>query len=78
MKSTLPARFGIVVRRHRQARGWSQEAFADRAGLSRSFSGDVERGQAIPSLDTLLKIAEALQKNAKTAKTVETQLHITK
>lgn len=60
MKSTLPARFGIVVRRHRQARGWSQEAFADRAGLSRSFSGDVERGQAIPSLDTLLKIAEAL------------------
>lgn len=60
MRNALPARFGIVVRRHRQAHGWSQEALADRAGLSRSFSGDVERGRAIPSLDTLIKIADAL------------------
>lgn len=58
--STLTRRFGLVVRRHRVARGWSQEEFADRAGLSRSYSGEVERGNSTPSLATVLKIAEAL------------------
>ena len=68
MRNALPARFGIVVRRHRQAHGWSQEALADRAGLSRSFSGDVERGRAIPSLDTLIKIADALGLSERTVR----------
>lgn len=58
--STLTRRFGMVVRRHRMARGWSQEEFADRAGLSRSYSGEVERGNSTPSLATVLKIAAAL------------------
>lgn len=58
--SGLHTRFGAVVRRRRVALGWSQQAFADRAGLSRSYSGEVERGVAIPSLATTLKIAAAL------------------
>ena len=33
---------------------------ADRAGLSRSYSGEVERGNSTPSLATVLKIAAAL------------------
>ena len=55
----LHKRFGEVIRRRRIAAGWSQEAFADRAGLSRSYSGEVERGHSIPSLATSLKIAAA-------------------
>lgn len=58
--SGLHTRFGAVVRHRRKALGWSQQAFADRAGLSRSYSGEVERGVAIPSLATTLKIAAAL------------------
>lgn len=55
----LHKRFGEVIRRRRTAAGWSQEEFADRAGLSRSYSGEVERGYSIPSLATVLKIAAA-------------------
>lgn len=55
----LHKRFGEVIRRRRIAAGWSQEEFADRAGLSRSYSGEVERGYSIPSLATVLKIAAA-------------------
>ena len=58
--SGLHTRFGAVVRHRRKALGWSQQTFADRAGLSRSYSGEVERGIAIPSLATTLKIAAAL------------------
>lgn len=52
--------FGAVVRRRRVARGWSQGRFAKLAGLSRSYSGEIERGNAIPSLATVIKIAAAL------------------
>ncbi|MDD2989961.1 MAG: helix-turn-helix transcriptional regulator [Zoogloea sp.] len=55
----LHKRFGEVIRRRRLAAGLSQEEFADRAGLSRSYSGEVERGYSIPSLATALKIAAA-------------------
>lgn len=55
----LHQRFGAVVRRRRIARGWSQGQFADLAGLSRSYCGEIERGYSIPSLATVIKIAAA-------------------
>ncbi len=55
----LNAHFGHVVWRHRRAHGWSQEEFAFRAGLNRSYGGEIERGSANPSLATVVKIAEA-------------------
>lgn len=57
--TALTRRFGLAVRQLREARGWSQEMFADRAGLSRSYAGEVERGNAVPSLATVLKVAAA-------------------
>jgi transcriptional regulator with XRE-family HTH domain len=57
--AALNRRFGLAVRQLREARGWSQEVFADRAGLSRSYAGEVERGNAVPSLATVLKVAAA-------------------
>lgn len=53
--------FGGVVRRSRETNGWSQEVLADRAGLNRSYLGEIERGCAVPSLTTISKIALALE-----------------
>lgn len=52
--------FGPAVRHFRELRGWSQEMLAEKADLNRSYLGEVERGQAIPSLETAGKLAVAL------------------
>lgn len=52
--------FGRVVRSQREARRWSQEALALRADLNRSYLGEIERGDCMPSLATMAKIAGAL------------------
>ena len=52
MSTTLVERFGIAVRRQREAQGWSQELLAERADLNRSYVGEIERGRVIPSLVT--------------------------
>jgi transcriptional regulator with XRE-family HTH domain len=53
-------RFGKVVREARGAQGWSQEQLAGRADLNRSYLGEIERGSAMPSLATVVKLAGAL------------------
>lgn len=52
--------FGKIVKIIREERGLSQEILADRADLNRSYVGEVERGTAMPSLNTITKIAKAL------------------
>jgi len=52
--------FGKIVKNIREERGLSQEILADRAELNRSYVGEVERGTAVPSLNTVYKIAKAL------------------
>lgn len=56
----LSVLFGSQLRRLRQARGWSQEYLAGVADINRSFVGEIERGDAVPSLETLGKLAAAL------------------
>jgi ribosome-binding protein aMBF1 (putative translation factor) len=58
--SELVNRFGHAVRHFREVRGWSQELLAEKADLNRSYLGEVERGQVIPSLETAGKLAGAL------------------
>jgi transcriptional regulator with XRE-family HTH domain len=58
--TVLARRFGSVVRRQREQRGWSQEQLAEFSELNRSFVGEIERGQTMPSLVTLSKLAFAL------------------
>ena len=53
-------KLGIVLRQLRQARGWSQEELAERAGLHRNFVGLVERGGTQDAIDSLFSIADAL------------------
>ncbi len=50
---------GVAVRQLRERQGWSQEVLALHADLNRSYVGELERGQAIPSLVTLQKLAYA-------------------
>ena len=53
-------KFGKRLRALREARGWSQEEFADRAGLHRTYVSAVERGVRNPTLSVLERLATAL------------------
>ncbi|EWY37268.1 DNA-binding protein [Skermanella stibiiresistens SB22] len=49
------------MREGRKARGWTQEEMAGRIGMATQSLSNVERGQALPSLETLARIAEVLE-----------------
>lgn len=53
--------FGLRIRTLRKEKGLSQEAFADLAGLDRSYVGGVERGERNVSLVNIKKFADALE-----------------
>jgi len=56
-----PARaFGAAVRAARTELGVAQETLAYRAGIERSHMGKIERGEHMPTLALVLKIARAL------------------
>lgn len=52
-----------VVRERRTHLHLSQKALANRASLSKSFIEHIERGRCNPTLDSLLKLARALDCN---------------
>lgn len=60
MPNPLRSRFGSLVREGRLARRWTQRQLAARAHLSRSMVAVVEAGSPGASLDTLARIAGAL------------------
>ena len=45
-------------------RGFAQESFAAHAGMDRSYYGAIERGEFNVSLDTIVRIAGALEISA--------------
>lgn len=53
-------RFGENMRRARRRAGVSQEALGFRATLHRTEIGLLERGERVPRIDTVIKIAAAL------------------
>ena len=62
MATGPPSSFGDVLRRVRIAAGLTQEALAERAGLSVRGISDLERGvNRTPRKDTIALLAEALQ-----------------
>jgi transcriptional regulator with XRE-family HTH domain len=58
--SKLLIRFGERVRNLRQATGLSQEAFAEKCGLDRTYISGIERGKRNVSLENLKVIAKGL------------------
>jgi XRE family transcriptional regulator, regulator of sulfur utilization len=63
-RSPTTIAFGAAVRALRVERGFAQEAFAAHAGMDRSYYGAIERGEFNVSLETLLKLAGALEVSA--------------
>lgn len=56
--------FGAAVRAARTEDGIAQETLAHMAGIERSHMGKIERGQHMPTLVLILKIARALGRSA--------------
>jgi len=59
-KDEICVLFGKAVRRAREARGLSQEEFADQVGVHRTYIGGIERGERNPTLTMINKIAAGL------------------
>jgi transcriptional regulator with XRE-family HTH domain len=57
----LCRRFGENLKRSRRLAGLSQEELSVRAGLHRTEIGNLERGLRTPRLDTIVKLAGALE-----------------
>jgi transcriptional regulator with XRE-family HTH domain len=49
------------VRRYRQARGLSQQDFANEIDMDRTYYGGVERGERNVSIDNIERIAKGLE-----------------
>ena len=56
--------FGSVVRAIRLEEGFAQENLAHLAGIERSHMGKIERGEHMPTLAVILRIARALGRSA--------------
>lgn len=56
----ITARFGQRVKTLRLQAGLSQEAFADKCGLDRTYISGIERGVRNPTLEVIGVIADGL------------------
>jgi transcriptional regulator with XRE-family HTH domain len=56
--------FGATVRRLRERDGLTQEQLAERAEMSATYLGFIERGENVPTLTTIFKLARSLKVSA--------------
>ena len=59
-RRSFGARLGARLRAQREALGFTQATSAERAGVSPNYIGVLERGLKLPTLDTLVLLAKAL------------------
>ena len=68
MENTYPSKLqvrssdelGLLVERTRKSRGYSQQAFADLAGVGRRFVSEVENGKPTAEIGKVLRVLTAL------------------
>jgi transcriptional regulator with XRE-family HTH domain len=60
-KMTPIGRVAMQIKALREKRGLSQQALADKAGLSRTYLARLETARQDPTLSTLEKLAKALK-----------------
>ena len=58
------ATIGKRIRKFREHKGWRQEDFAEKIGLSVTYTGMIERGEKVPKLETFITIANVLEVSA--------------
>ena len=51
-------RFGAIIHRLRMERGWTLVKFAQRSGMHLNYVSILERGGNVPSLVTILELAD--------------------
>jgi len=56
----LQERIGITLRKHRESKGISQEAFADQVQMHRTYYSAIERGEKNLTLATLNRVCDGL------------------
>lgn len=61
MRESIQKYFGQRVRTLRKEKGLSQEAFAERCGLDRTYISGIERGVRNPTLEVIMVIAAGLK-----------------
>jgi transcriptional regulator with XRE-family HTH domain len=61
VEGDLQRTVGANLRAYREARGLSQEAFADLLGVHRTYMGGVERGERNLTLRSLERIAQRIE-----------------
>lgn len=59
-ETSIKFRFGKAIRRRRRELDLSQEQLAERSDLNRSYIATIERGDKNPSLESIEKLAKAL------------------
>lgn len=59
-RNSFPQRVGAALRRRREAQEISQEDFAERVGMHRTYYSAIERGLKNIRLETLERICNAL------------------
>jgi transcriptional regulator with XRE-family HTH domain len=64
VEGDLQIRLGRNLRARRLAEGMSQEAFADKLGVHRTYMGGLERGERNVTLRTIERLAARLGTNA--------------
>ena len=60
MENNVNKAFGKRVAELRKKAGFSQEKFAFQCNIDRTYIGTIERGEKSPTLNTIQKIAQAL------------------
>ena len=59
-RADIRERFGFAVKDRREALGLTQEEFAERAGIHRTYLSDIERGTRNVSLINIERLSSAL------------------
>lgn len=61
MNTKILEKFGKTLKRKRREANYSQEEFAEKLGIHRTYMSFLERGQRNPSLIMLFKISRVLK-----------------
>jgi len=59
-RDKLLSALGLNVRKHREAREFTQEKLAEKSGLDPTYISDIERGLRNPGIKNVAKLAKAL------------------
>ena len=58
------AKFGAIIRRLRTARGWTLRDLGREADMNPTYLGFLERGENVPTLAIILRLAKLLDVDA--------------